>query len=225
MTKRRFAEKPRRYWTVAEDRLLQTRYPDSPTSVLAGELGRTQEAVYARASSLGVTKSQAYLASPAACRLRRGDNVGMESRFKPGDVPANKGLRRPGWHRGRMRETQFRAGHFPFNRDPEFYVIGALRVNADGYIDMRVSFEPGARGWKALHRILWEDAHGLVPAGYAVSFKNRDRLDVELDNLELVSRVELARRNRMHGRLPERLVKTIVALGALKRAIRRKEAK
>jgi len=57
---------------------------------------------------MGLTKSAAYLASPAACRLRKGDNVGAARRFRPGHVPANKGLRRPGWSTGRMAETQFK---------------------------------------------------------------------------------------------------------------------
>jgi hypothetical protein len=82
-------------------------------------------------------------------------------------------------------------------------VLGALRVNTDGYIDMRISFEKGALGWKALHTILWEDANGPVPPGHALVFKDRDRLNVELENIELITRAELCRRNSIHNLPPE----------------------
>ena len=121
-----------------------------------------------------------------------------------------------------MKETQFKKGHFPANRDRDFYVLGALRMNTDGYIDMRVSFEHGALGWKALHTILWEDANGPVPRGHALFFKDRDKLNVDLENLELISRADLCRRNSIHN-LPPKLKRAINMLGALKRRIRREE--
>lgn len=221
MTKRRIATEPRRYWTDSERDLLRAKYSDTPTSAIAEELGRPLPRVYAMAAQLSLTKSDTYLASPHACRLRRGDNVGAATRFKPGQVPPNKGVRRPGWAPGRMRETQFKKGQFPRNKDPEYYVLGALRVNTDGYIDMRVSFDAGAKGWRALHRILWEDAHGPIAKGFVLTFKDRDKLNVELDNLELLSLADSCRRNSVHN-LPASLRKTIQLLGALKRTINRR---
>lgn len=219
MTKSRNILAPRRYWTPAEDAILRAEYPHRPTNDVAAKLGRTVAVTYQHAFALGLRKTDAYLASPHACRLRRGDNVGWAYRYPKGHVPANKGLRRPGWAPGRMRETQFKKGGFPINRDPDYYVLGALRVNADGYIDMRVSFDPGARGWRGLHLILWEDAHGPVPKSHAVCFRDGDKLNVELGNLELVSRADLMRRNTVHN-LPVPLKSTIQVLGQLKRRIR-----
>jgi hypothetical protein len=86
---------------------------------------------------------------------------------------------------------------------------------------MRVSFEPGAKGWRALHRILWEDAHGPVPGGYIVAFKDGDRLNVELRNLKLISFENNMRRNTIHN-FPKPLVTTIQLLGALKRTLNRR---
>ena len=212
----------RRYWTERELEQVRGLYPQTSTAEVARRLGRTVTAVYGCATNLGLHKTERYMASPAACRLRRGDNIGARFRFAKGHVPANKGLRRPGFGPGRMKETQFKKGHFPANRDPEFYVLGALRVNADGYIDMRISFEHGALGWRALHTILWEDAHGPVPRGYALFFKDRDKLNVDLENLELITRADLCRRNSIHN-LPPKLKKAINMLGALKRRIRREE--
>lgn len=194
----------RRYWTPADLRILHQRYPHEKTAAIARDLGRRLHTVYAKANSIGLKKTAAYLASPEACRMRRGDNVGAAFRFPPGHVPVNKGLRRPGWSAGRMRETQFKKGQFPVNRDPDYYVLGALRVNSDGYIDMRVSFKPGALGWTALHRILWQDEHGPIPKGHVLVFKDGDSLNVCLENVELLTLRENMARNTI-ARFPPAL--------------------
>lgn len=212
----------RRAWTAAEIELLHARYPHERSDTIARDLGRRIGTVYQKARKLGLAKSDAYLASTDASRLRYGDHVGAAYRFQKGHVPANKGLRRPGWGPGRMQQTQFKKGQWPINKDPEYYVLGALRVNSDGYIDMRTSFAPGSSGWTPLHRVLWEDANGPVPPGFALCFKDRDKLNVELDNLEIIPRAELMRRNTIHN-LPPQLKSTIQLLGALKRKIRREE--
>lgn len=211
-----------RLWTDADIAALRARYPDTSSKVLAVELGRPLSSVYGMAGKLGLRKSAEYLSSPEACRLRRGDNIGAPYRYPKGHVPANKGLRRPGWAPGRMRETQFRKGQFPRNKDPEFYVLGALRVNSDGYIDMRISFAPGACGWRALHKILWEDANGAVPNGHCLYFKDGDRLNVEIENIGVRSFADAMRRNTIHN-LPPKLRSTINLLGQLKRRIREKQ--
>lgn len=58
-----------------------------------------------------------------------------------------------------------------------------------------VRFTPDAHGYlmgyakpyrfKALHRAIWEAHHGPVPAGWYIAFKDCDRTNVALDNLEL----------------------------------------
>src|SRR3954468_22797336 len=110
MTKRRKALEKRRYWTAQDDAQMRELYPHLSTADVARRINRTVPSVYARADKLDLAKSAEYLASPAACRLRRGDNVGAEFRFKKGQTPQNKGLRRPGWGPGRMKETQFKKG-------------------------------------------------------------------------------------------------------------------
>lgn len=195
-------------------------HPDTGNAELARKLKRSYHSIVGMAQTLGSKKSSSYLSSlPKASGMVK---AGVAFRFPKGHVPANKGSRRPGWSTGRMKETQFKKGGFPPNRDPDFYVPGALRVNADGYIDMRTSFAKGARGWTPLHRILWIDAHGPVPKGFALRFKDGDSLNVELDNLELLSRADLMRRNSIHN-FPPVLRSTINVLGQLKRRIREKQ--
>lgn len=99
----------RRPWTAADDATIRARYPEERTAAVAAALGRSVASVYQRAYALGLLKSAAYLESPAACRTT--GRQGMGTRFRKGNVPANKGLRgRKGWAPGRMAETQFRPG-------------------------------------------------------------------------------------------------------------------
>lgn len=212
----------RRPWERAADALLAARYPHEPTSVIARELRRTVPSVYNRARHLRLTKSAEYGVSPAACRLRRGDNVGAATRFQKGHVPANKGLRRPGWGPGRMKATQFRKGERRGIAVRLYQPIGSERLCKDGYLQRKVNDDlPLQRRWRFVHLLVWEAAHGPVPAGHAIVFKNGNRRDVRLDNLECITRRALMARNTIHN-YPKPLVEAIHLLGALKRQIRRR---
>jgi hypothetical protein len=218
---RRFHAGKRR-WSPEDDAALRAAYPHEPTAVIAARLHRTVTGIYNRAMTLGLVKSDAYRASPAACRLRRGDNVGAAFRFPKGHVPANKGLRRPGWSPGRMRETQFRKGERRGVAVKLWKPIGSERFSKDGYLQRKVNNDlPLQRRWKGVHLIVWEAAHGPVPAGHAVIFRNGDKTDIRLDNLECITRRTLMKRNTVHN-LPPALASTIQLLGALNRQLRRR---
>ncbi len=212
----------RRPWRCEDDGLLRDLYPNTPTVEVARRLKRTVAAVYGRADKLGLNKSPAYLASPAACRLRRGDRVGARFQFQKGHVPANKGLRRPGWGPGRMKETQFRKGERRGFAVRLYKPIGTERVSKDGYLERKINDGlPLQARWRAVHLVVWEAAHGRIPRGHAVVFKNGDKRDVRLDNLECITRRELMARNTVH-RLPKPLAESIQLIGALRRKINRK---
>lgn len=204
-----------RAWTRSDNARLCELFPHAPTAQVAAQLKRSHAATSARAALLGLRKTPEYLVSPAACRLRQGGNVGAASRFLKGSVPWNKGKQYTSG--GRSAETRFKKGQRSSRWDPDDYAVGALRVNADGYIDMKI--REGSRAWRQLHLILWEDAHGTVPRGHCLRFRDGDKLNVELANLELISRSDLMRRNTIHN-LPAPLKTTIHALGRLKRRIR-----
>jgi hypothetical protein len=224
----------KRLWSRADDAELRRRYPHEATEQLARDLRRSRLSTYQRAQKLGLAKSAAYMASPAACRLRRGDNPGVAFRFPKGHVPANKGLRRPGYSPGRMRETQFKKGQRSGVAAAVYQPIGAERISRDGYLERKthdvlpdgISAKEAnrlrQRRWRPVHVIVWEAANGPVPRGHAVVFKNGDKRDIRLDNLELITRAELMRRNTVHN-LPPPVVKAVQMLGALNRQIRRKE--
>jgi hypothetical protein len=224
----------KRLWEPEDDEVMRVRYPDVPTPVIARELRRTVCSVYARADKLGLTKSQAYLNSPAACRLRRGgdEHPGRATQFKKGQTPANKGLRRPGWSvgRGRMQETQFKKGERSGVASSNWRPIGTILPDPEGYLRIKVreavyGAEPtgfgNVRVWPLLQRHTWEQIHGPVPPGYIVCFRDRDKTNCAPENLELVSRRNLMARNTVHN-LPKPLKQTIQLLGALNRQIRKR---
>ena len=69
-----------------------------------------------------------------------------------------------------------------------------------------------------MHLLVWRAAHGPAPAGHAVIFRDGDKRNVALSNLECVSRAENMRRNSIH-RYPPELKKTIRAAAKLRRTI------
>ena len=94
-----------RTWTKDQDDLMRENYPHKPMSELIQILDKSASAIYNRANTLGLAKTAEYLASPYACRLRRGDNVGAKSRFNKGNPPWNKGMK--GWAAEGTEKTRF----------------------------------------------------------------------------------------------------------------------
>jgi hypothetical protein len=212
--------RPRRHWTADEDELLRRQFADTPTHVIAAQLGRDVSGVFGRAYRLGLKKSPEYLASPLSGRTRPGSRIGGATRFQPGHVPANKGQRRPGWAVGRMAQTQFSAGALPHNTVP----IGTETLRRDGYVWVKVTEDktPARRNWVSKHQHIYELAHGPIPAGHIVRFRDNDRTNFALDNLECVSRKDHVITRGLHA-LPPELVQIHQLRGAIIRQIHRRE--
>lgn len=70
-------------WTDDDKRLLRRFYTHLPTADVAQRLGRSLSATYAMATVLGVTKSPAYIASPAT-QFKKGHRYGRAQQlYKP----------------------------------------------------------------------------------------------------------------------------------------------
>jgi hypothetical protein len=76
------------------------------------------------------------------------------------------------------------------------------------------------RVWPLLNRHVWEQNNGPIPPKHVVVFKDGDRSNCAIENLDLISMAELAHRNRMWNRLPRELAEAIQLQGVLKRKIR-----
>ncbi|MHB8182844.1 MAG: HNH endonuclease signature motif containing protein, partial [Candidatus Desulforudaceae bacterium] len=75
--------------------------------------------------------------------------------------------------------------------------VGTERVNADGYVDIKIQDGKAQKNWRGKHLLTWEEHHGRpVPPGHAVIFGDRNRRNFNPDNLILVSRKQLAIMNK-----------------------------
>lgn len=214
----RSKQAPRRFWTPAEEKLLIELYPATPMPELMQRFNRLDRAIYSKAKAMGLSRSAEYLASEHACRLRKGDNVGAEFRFKAGQQPWNAGMN--GWQAGgRSAETRFKPGTINGSAAERLKPVGFERVTDDGILQRKIRADgPPHRRWQSVHEIIWEEHNGPRPAGHLVVFKDGNRCNFSLNNLELISRAENCRRNSIH-RYPPELKHAIRTLAKLKRTI------
>lgn len=214
----RTERRPRQRWTPAEDRVLRRRYPSERTADIAHDLGRQPLSVYQRAYKLGLRKSAAFFDTGDSGRLD--GTRGSSTRFRKGQTSWNKGLHYTAG--GRSAETRYKAGNRPVTWVP----VGTEVVDGDGYRKRKIR-DDAPKGmsrfnWKFVHILVWEEAHGPVPKGHAVAFRDGNREHIALANLELVPRGALMRRNSVHN-LPKELAQVVQLRGALIRKINRKE--
>lgn len=121
-------------------------------------------------------------------------NSGLTGRYEKGHVSHNKGCK--GYYAPGSEKGWFRKGERPWDTVP----VGTVVVKSDGYLWKKVGDKPGVwtQNWRQLHLLLWEEAHGAVPEGHRVIFKDGDRQNCVLENLALISLAENAVMNR-HG--------------------------
>ena len=140
------------------------------------------------------------------------------TRFQKGIVPWNKGTHHVAG--GRSAETRFKKGR-PAHEARNYKPIGSLRIETkDHYLQRKVTDDPAvfpAQRWVGVHRLVWIEAHGSVPPGHVVRF--RDRMftnvleEITLDRLECISQAENLRRN--HPRSKSRDLGRLVQLKAV----------
>ncbi|MDR2186876.1 MAG: HNH endonuclease [Azonexus sp.] len=209
----------RDYWSNAQIEALQECYPDYPAEIIAAALGRSLKSVYGKANALGLEKSAAFKASRLSGRL---DGViGKESRFQNGHTPWNKNMK--GLCHANSVATQFKPGHLGGRAAERLAAIGAERLSKEGYLVRKINNDlPMHRRWRFVHLLLWEAAHGPLPPGHALCFKDGDKRNITLENLELITRGELMARNTIH-RLPPELKEVTILKRSITRHINRKE--
>lgn len=224
MTKSKGILPPRRAWTPEEVNVLRELYPNVTAVDVADRLGRTVEQVYTKAHLLGLKKSEDFFADPRSGRLVPGSEKVAKSRstrFKKGLVPWNKGVK--GLSLGGS-ETRFKPGNRS-GRAVEVYQPIGTEIVRGGYLARKVNDDaPFYKRWRAVHILNWEAVNGPLPQGHALVFRDGDRQNVSVENLELVTRSELMRRNSFHQYGPE-IAEVIRLRGAVTRQINKKEGK
>lgn len=226
MTKSRGLRPPKQFWTAEQTDQLVRLYPDMTTAALARQLGISERRINNKAHVLGLKKSAAHLASPAACRLRQGDNVGKNTRFQKGHATWNKGM--TGLQIG-GEATQFKPGCLNGRAAQLCQPLGSHRINKDGTLQRKISNAHGnnSQRWRSVHELVWIAAHGPVPAGHIVVFKpgtkTADPAAITLDKVECISFAENMRRNSYHNNLPKEISLVVQLRGAITRQINRRK--
>lgn len=125
--------------------------------------------------------------------------TGRDGCFKPGFKPHNAGSI------GRMKpnRTSFKPGDTPHNTKHD----GAISVRKDSSRTAYKFIRMSKGKWKLLHRHVWEQANGPIPPKHIVVFRDRDPMNCELDNLELITMAENARRNHNRQKASESMRK------------------
>lgn len=204
----------RRLWTDQERAILTKMYADSYTIEIATKLSRPITSIYAQANLMGLKKSPSFLKMELQRQAERLKVVGVNGRFSKGHLPANKGKQMPEAVYEKAKLTMFKKGNQPHNTKYN----GHERISKDGYLEIRI--ELGKYVLK--HRHVWEQSKGKIPNGYIIVFKDRNPMNIALDNLELITKKENMLRNTLH-RFPTELKSTIRLVNKLKRNIHEKQ--
>lgn len=207
----------RHLWTEAEVEHLAALYPDTKTETIAEQLGLDLRMVYAKAHSLGLKKTDVYLASPVARRLD--GKIGASARFQKGGLPWNKGIKFDSG--GRSHETRFKPGMKPHTWRP----VGSERVTVDGVLERKISDTGVTRNdYVPVHRLVWIEHNGPIPAGHVIAFKDGNPANRGIGNLECITRAQLMARNTIHN-YPKEIAELVQLRGAITRQINKRERK
>lgn len=114
-------------------------------------------------------------------------NNGLKGYFPKGHIPYNKGMK--GICAKGSEKAWFKKGHIPKNARP----MGSERINKDGYIEIKVrehKTKDKPNTFERKHRVIWEEAHGEIPQGHVIIFKDGDKTNCNLSNLAVILRAE-----------------------------------
>lgn len=191
----------RKRWNKTESEELTKLYPTTLAKDLAKHFNCKVYQIYNRANKLGLHKDQEWLMS-----YYKENYKGHEhTQFQKGIKAWNKGMK--GLQIGGV-ETQFKKGQTPHNTKPIGY-----RSFRDGYLVEKVE-----KGFEFVHVLLWKQHNGEIPKGMFVVFKDKNKNNIHIDNLEIIIRVEHMRRNHIQN-LPKELKEVIQLKKSLTRKI------
>lgn len=201
-----------REWTDEEVAFLIECYPDVPMADLMEGLGRSAAQVWRKANLLGLRRDPEFLRQSG--QFKKGQRSSPGTEFKKGQASWNKGTN------GVMRanRTSFKPGNLPHNTlSEDGAVTWRPSAKLQGYY-IRLSLGV----WKPLHRHLWEQAHGPLPPGAVLRYRDGNNRNCVLENLELTDRKGNMAANSIHNYPPD-VREGIRLIAKLNRKIREHE--
>lgn len=134
------------------------------------------------------------------CNLRLPAKATNAGAFKKGLVPHNKGL--TGYCAPGSEKGWFKKGHESANS----LYDGAITTRPDnrGVPQLMIRISKGK--WEYLSRHLWQQAHGPIPEGHMIAFRDKNTQNCTLENLELITMAENLTRNNGRRELTDKYV-------------------
>lgn len=189
-------------WTKKNISILVSLYPNTTNKTIAEKLGVNETAVISKAFMLKLKKTKEFMLYCSS-----------KSAFPKGHVPFNKDRSQREYMSPeaieKTKATRFKKGEVAPNK--AHYKDGDITIRYSkkakrSYKWIRVSVTK----WEMLHVVNWEALHGPVPAGHIIVFKDKDTMNCDPNNLEMISLEENMRRNTIHNYPPE--IKTTIRL-------------
>jgi hypothetical protein len=162
-----------------EKQIIKVLYPYIRGPLIAEYLGISASRMYNYVWDNGIRKHPKF-------RREMNSKLAMEagerSRFKKGHVPFNKGIKCPNLLQTNAAKTMFKKGNKPFNtREAN---ATSIRIDSSGrkYHYTKIADSK----WVLTHRLIWEQANGLIPNRHIVRFLDGNTMNLELSNLECI---------------------------------------
>ena len=191
----------RKYWTPQEIEQLKKMYQTEHIDTITKHFNVTRSQIYNAANKYGFKRPDSYLFEHVY-----DITPNVETQFKKGHSSWNKGMK--GLQIG-GEATRFKKGMKPHNWRPD----GSQRLDKDGFTMIKINGK-----YVLKHRYIYEQEHGKIPKGHCVAFKDGNKSNIRIDNLELITFQENMKRNSVHN-LPEEIKEVIRAKSTLNKII------
>lgn len=193
--------------------IIRKRFPNERTQDLANDLGLTYSQVANRAFSMGLKKSIEFKMSDKSGRHNLIEG-GKKFRFTKGHEPHNKGVPMRSDVYERVKPTMFKKGSKPHNTQP----VGTIHFRTDKEGRTYAYIKIKDKDWRLMHRVVWEQHHGLIPPKHVVKFKDGNTMNWDISNLEMISQCGNMECNTIQ-RFPAELQEVIKLKSKLKKKI------
>jgi hypothetical protein len=186
-------------------------YPNNYTKDISKKLNISTSSIYNVAFLNNIKKSAEFMKMELQKQADRLRIVGVKSRIKKGNIPPNKGVKMDSATYEKAKRTFFKPGNIPHNTKYDGYE----RINIEGYTEVRVNGK-----FILKNRLIYQNTYGKIDSNTLIIFKDGNKQNFNIDNLQAITKKENAIRNSIH-RYPEEL-KSIIRLNTkLKKRIKK----
>ncbi len=168
-------------FTKNEDKYIKENYLTITIGNLSKQLGRSYFGVRNAMKRMGLVLPQDILeARKSMCWIKKG-SISFNKGKKQTEYMSKEAI-------ARSIPFRFQKQHLPHNVKYDGYE----HLTKDGYIEVRVAL----RKYVLKHKLIWEAANGKIPPKHCIWYKDGNKQNVTLDNLEMISQAENLRRNQ-----------------------------